>query len=613
MYQCQMGVAVNQCCCEEQRVPMKSRNSKDGAKLPEGVGELKVYRVLEDHGHPRSGASSAMPLPVDFGFSDERFSTNVPHGVVALEVLSAKSAVEMLRSGRVTPKQLIDVSEARIFATDPEIHATPITAFQRSRKTAENLQHPSNPPPGYLWGLPVLIKDLEAVQGVPCTLGSTLFVDHVAEHSDPLVLQLEAMGAIVIGKTNTAEFGAGGQTFNDVFPPTSSPYDVRTTAGGSSGGSAAALAACQCWLATGSDVDGSLRIPAAFCGVVGFRNSPGQMPSIPSLGAAIKGCAQGEATSHSRGDLHGVHGGMARSVQDLALLLDALTERHAPGTSHRWDSAAPPVLPRGGSWQSVAQLGACRTAKYRVAFSDLGCPVAHQVHEACRAAAALLAGDRGLNTIEQPFSLQKAERAFYVLYSQMFAKEAARMTREQVLMLKPEIRWLVESFGNLLDAEASVEQALNDCEDVESEVTSLFDEIDILATPATIDASFDAEIRYPVEGYGSLQKNERFNDFLAWTMPSCLVSTTSCPALVMPVGKLLDGRPIGIQLVGARGSDLRVLEAAAALEVALRTGMWRGCPVTRHGTFPLRGRGPRTAEEAEQHHAHSHGTILASK
>jgi len=136
------------------------------------------------------------------------------------------------------------------------------------------------------------------------------------------------------------------------------------------------------------------------------------------------------------------------------------------------------------------------------------------VHEACRAAAALLAGDRGLNTIEQPFSLQKEERAFYVLYSQMFAKEAARMTREQVLMLKPEIRWLVESFGNLLDVEASVEQALNDCEDVESEVTSLFDEIDILATPATIDASFDAEIRYPVEAMGACRRTNVSMTFL---------------------------------------------------------------------------------------------------
>ena len=201
-----------------------------------------------------------------------------------LHKLSAKDVVSLLRNKVVTPHQLIDVVESRIAEMEPLVHATPITCFDRARAAASNMgkKDKSDRGPGYLHGLPILIKDLTAVEGVPFVRGCEFHEHDVAEISDPSVEQLESMGAIIVGKTNTPAYGAGGQTFNEVFPTTVVPPEdgnlTPLTAGGSSGGSAAALAAQECWLATGSDLGGSLRTPAAFCGVVGFRVSPGIMP-----------------------------------------------------------------------------------------------------------------------------------------------------------------------------------------------------------------------------------------------------------------------------------------------------------------------------------------------
>ena len=195
-----------------------------------------------------------------------------------LHLQSARDVVRLLKIGAVTALELIDVVEARLEATDFLLHSTPITCFERARKAARDLVYPNTPKPGYLYGLPVLIKDCHAVSGVRWTEGSPIHRDRIPRFSDPIVLQLEHMGAIVVGKTNTPEFCAGSHSFNTLFETTRSPYDTRTSAGGSSGGSAAALAGTQIWLATGSDLGGSLRIPAAFCGVVGFRCTPGRIP-----------------------------------------------------------------------------------------------------------------------------------------------------------------------------------------------------------------------------------------------------------------------------------------------------------------------------------------------
>ena len=270
-----------------------------------------------------------------------------------LHLLAAHEAVALLRDGSVTPLEMIDVVEERLSQTDALLHTTPITCFNRARAHASRFQVPENPPQGFLYGLPVLIKDAEAVEGVRFTEGSLIYASRIPEKSSALVTQLEARGAIVVGKTNVPEFCAGSQSFNSLFPTTVSPWDTRTTAGGSSGGSCSAVAACQGWLATGSDLGGSLRTPAAFCGVVGFRVSPGRVPrdadtaSGPLLG------------------LHSINGPIGRCVRDAALLLDTMEG------SHGWDFA-PPALNPGETFEAAAIAGNEQGSTVRVGFSTLG-------------------------------------------------------------------------------------------------------------------------------------------------------------------------------------------------------------------------------------------------
>eukprot|EP00884_Botryococcus_braunii_P015045 jgi/Botrbrau1/23541/Bobra.0141s0012.1 len=220
--------------------------------------------------------------------------------------LPATEIVELLRQGKVTPTQLIHVAVKRIQETNEAVNATPILCIQQALEAARKLEdqgHPPNPGPGYLYGLPILVKDATAVKGLPWTEGSLLYKDRVADHNDPMVDNLERNGGVVLGKTNVPELCAGAQTYNRVFGTTRNPWSLERTAGGSSGGSAAALATGQAWLATGSDLGGSLRIPASFCGVVGMR---------PSQGVVPRACYKA-----SPADCDAVNGPMARNVPDL--------------------------------------------------------------------------------------------------------------------------------------------------------------------------------------------------------------------------------------------------------------------------------------------------------
>ncbi|MDP6342083.1 MAG: amidase family protein, partial [Alphaproteobacteria bacterium] len=195
--------------------------------------------------------------------------------------LSAREAVARLTKGEISPLDLIEAAEGRIAAVEPEINALPTLCLERARDHARRLMdgedRDAEDEPGWLAGLPVAIKDLMDVAGVRTTYGSPLFRDHVPDASHPLVARIERKGGIVIGKSNTPEFGAGGSTFNEVFGKTRNPWNTALTPAGSTGGGSAALAAGEIWLAHGSDHGGSLRRPATYCSVVGLRPSPGRV------------------------------------------------------------------------------------------------------------------------------------------------------------------------------------------------------------------------------------------------------------------------------------------------------------------------------------------------
>src|SRR5215468_11729471 len=227
---------------------------------------------------------------------------------------TACNIVDKLNKGEVTPLDLLDVLEKRIAEVDGKINALPTLCFDRARKHAAELMKKPAAERGLLAGLPIPIKDLTNVAGVLTTQGSPIYRDNVPAKSDILVEHLESNGGVIYAKSNTPEFGAGANTFNEVFGPTRNPWDTSRSAAGSSGGAAVALATGTAWLAHGSDMGGSLRNPASFCSIVGMR---------PSIGRVAHTVAA--AVDRNLGQ----QGPMARNVEDLALLLDAMSGDYA--------------------------------------------------------------------------------------------------------------------------------------------------------------------------------------------------------------------------------------------------------------------------------------------
>jgi amidase len=224
--------------------------------------------------------------------------------------MNAVDVVFRLQTGVVSPLECLDALEQRIADVNAPVNALVTLCFDRARKHAEDMMQRPIIERGVLAGLPVPIKDLTDVEGVRSTKGSRIFADRVAPASDILVKHLEREGGIIYAMSNTPEFGAGAQTFNDVFGITRNPWNTALTPSGSSGGAAVALATGMAWLAHGSDMGGSLRNPASFCGVVGLRPSPGR------VAASVIGKIDGTL---------GQEGPMARNVTDLCLLLDAMS------------------------------------------------------------------------------------------------------------------------------------------------------------------------------------------------------------------------------------------------------------------------------------------------
>ena len=235
--------------------------------------------------------------------------------------LSATEAVTLLRNGDVSPSEMVAASAERMEAVDGDLNALPTKCIDRAMQQAKAIEASgvsTSDNRRWLAGLPVAVKDLNPVAGVRTTYGSLIYKDYVPAKSDLMIERLEANGAIIIAKANTPEFAAGASTFNEVFGKTRNPWNTSKSVAGSSGGSAAALASGQVWLAHGSDLGGSLRTPASFNGIVGMRPCPGRV---------ARGIHRWPYDTIAS-DLLFVEGPMARSVQDCALMLDAMVGSH---------------------------------------------------------------------------------------------------------------------------------------------------------------------------------------------------------------------------------------------------------------------------------------------
>ena len=337
-----------------------------------------------------------------------------------------------------------------------------------------------------------------------------------------------------MAKSNTPEFGAGGNTFNEVFGETVNPWDTSRTCGGSSGGSAAALASGQVWLATGSDLGGSLRTPAGFCGVVGLR---------PSLGRVAHGPSElpfGTMT---------VEGPMARTVADAALMLDAMAGPHpldplsleAPPRPFR-RAAAEPRLPA------------------RVAFSpDLGItPVAAEVREACeRAVAALEAA--GVEIERDHPDLTDAPEAFQVLRAAGFVADLEPLYHSHREQLKPDVIWNVEQGLALTPERLGWAQRARGA--IAGRMLALFERAELLLCPTACVEPFDVLTRWVREVEG-----ERFDNYVEWLRITSAITLSACPVLALPCALSRGGLPVGMQLVAPPRGEWQLLSAAAALE-----------------------------------------------
>jgi len=456
--------------------------------------------------------------------------------------LHAVEARDLIGRKKLSPVELVESCIGRIEAVDHAVNAMVARDFERARaqaRLAEQAVMRGEPLPA-LHGLPIGIKDLEDTAGLRTTYGSPIFRDHVPEADERMVAAVRAAGAIVLGKTNVPEWGAGANTRNAVYGATGNPFDPERSCAGSSGGSAVALACGMVPLASGSDMGGSLRNPAAFCGVVGFRPSPGLVPSEKRV--------QGWSPL-------AVLGPMARTVPDVCLLLSAMVS----------DDARDPLATtvHGRRVRGAADFSPPARAdlsRLRVALTpDFGfAPTERQV-------AKVFAEKTGLfrhvfaRAEDATPDCAGADEAFEVLRGASFLAAHLERVRTRPADVGPNVRANVEE--GLRYGAADVARAETAQTALYRRWQAFFRDWDVILTPSiTISPRPWAEL-YPAEIDGKPTRS-----YFHWLALAYAVTLAGHPAVSLPVGLDRHGMPFGLQIVGPRGGDAFVLSVAAALE-----------------------------------------------
>jgi amidase len=456
-----------------------------------------------------------------------------------LIAMTACAIVDSLKRGEITPLDCLDALENRVNAVDSVVNALPTRCFDRARTHAKKLMAMPMAERGVLAGLPVPIKDLADVAGVRSTQGSPIFKDRIAEASDLLVSHLEGNGGIIYAMSNTPEFGAGAHTFNEVFGLTRNPWNTSRSASGSSGGAAVALATGMAWVAHGSDLGGSLRNPASFCGVVGMRPSPGRVAATP--GAKIDSTL-------------GVEGPMARNVEDLSLLFDAMVGEEA---------GDPISLPSDGtSYLKAARSG---WKPKRVAVSrDMGLPpVNREVADIVMRAARKLEAE-GVIVEEAHPDLSEARECAQTLRALSYANMKPLLDTHRDL-LKSEVVWNIEKGLALTGAQVAKAEAQRGA--MFRRMRTFFDTYDLILCPTTIVPPFPIEQRYVTECEGV-----KFETYVDWLTIVSAITLTSSPAVSIPCGFTSENLPVGLQIVAPGRAEARLLAGARFVEQVLGLG-----------------------------------------
>jgi len=460
-----------------------------------------------------------------------------------LTTLSAVELVRLMKTGQVSAREVMAAHLARIEQVNAKVNAIVTLVAERAMADAARAdeQRAAGRATGVLHGLPVAHKDLVNTAGIRTTYGSRFHKDNVPTRDATLVSRIRAAGAITVGKTNTPEFGAGSQTFNDVFGPTRNPYDLTKTCGGSSGGAAVALALGLVPIADGSDTGGSLRNPAAFCNVVGFRPSPGRVPVESSSWSPLS-----------------VAGPMARSVGDVALFLSAIAGPHPANPLSIDEAGARYAQPldrafsgaRVAWWRDLGGLpveaDVCRVVdSVREVFEDLGCEVEDDEPDFA-----------GVN------------EAFTTLRYAANHPRYSALVRQRPEWVKDTIKYEVAEAEKLTAADvgrAAARQAR-----LFDQSREFFERHDFFVLPVTQVAPFDVTIPYPTS-IGAT----KMTSYVDWMRSCFYVTLMANPAISVPCGFTDGGLPVGLQIVGRHRDDWSVLQMAAAFERATQFGRRR--------------------------------------
>ena len=452
----------------------------------------------------------------------------------------ATELARLYRARKVSPLEVMRAVLTRIDAVNPQVNAYVTlareSALAAARRATATLRRRATLPP--LFGIPVSIKDLNATKGLRTTWGSKIYENFIPSEDSLDVARLKAAGAIVVGKTNTPEFGAGGNTFNAVFGATRNPWNPALTSGGSSGGAAAALATGMGPLAQGSDLGGSLRMPAAFCGVVGFRTTPGLIPLYPRDVAW---------------DSLAVTGPMARTVGDVALMLSAMAgpDDRAP-LSYDVDTRPFRAAVRRPSIKG-----------WRVAWApDLDGLVPVEA-EVARVAATATDVFRSLGARVRTASPSFAELGEIVLATRglsMVALHADRLAQWRDVMQRGLV-WNIDQGLALTPREIAQGEKLRTV--LWHRVRRFMEAFDLLVLPTVPLQPFPVEQPYPTELEGKSVRH-----YIEWAFLTYAITVTGLPVISVPAGFSRDGLPVGIQIVGRRRQEAAVLRAAAAFEAA---------------------------------------------
>jgi amidase len=459
---------------------------------------------------------------------------------------TARDLAKAIQKRELSAREVMEAHLEQIEKVNPSVNAIVSLNKEAALKSADQADQmlASGEKAGPFHGLPIAIKDTHNAKGFPMTCGSLALIDNVSKEDDLIVERLKKAGAIVIGKTNVPEFGAGAHTFNEVFGPTRNPYNLNRTAGGSSGGAAVAVTTGMLPFADGSDMGGSCRFPAAFNNVVGMRPSPGRVPAYP------------KAAPYST---LGVQGPIARNVEDAAFMMSVIAG---------YDNRSPIAIYEPG--ETFLKPFKKDISGLKVAWTcDFGgeIPVDPVVRKNFLEQLQVFA-DLGCHVEEASPNLAEANEVFHTLRAWEFEMAGKELFDQFSHLMKPSYVWNVKKGRALRGIDIGRAERLRN--ELYHRMRVFFEKYDAFILPVSQVPPFDINMDYPTEIDGV-----KMEHYIDWMRSCCYISALGNPAISVPSGFTSDGLPLGLQIVGPYHADYEVLRIAHAFEQATQYGKIR--------------------------------------